>query len=924
MRIVYLASLATVSLIVVGKSAMAQSLSQQLKLEPVASLSIAARERGSAVRGAVLFPLQKIGCANCHAPGNQNLLGPDLTQLGAEATDAYLVEALLLPSKTIRKGFETVTVVTAAGQTVIGRIVEQNAERIVLRDTTPARRLVTIARSDVDQIVPGQTSSMPDNLVDQLQDRGQFLDLVRYLMEIASTGVTRPQLVHSRGGGTISDELQGLVLLKEFNCAVCHRDETAPNLVPVKRAPDLVWSSGRIDPRHVEQFIGDPLTVKPGTTMPDVMASLPEDERRTSANEITHYLASLSDRSFVYQQSDDKAAVRGRELFHSIGCVACHSPRGENDRELLPESSVPLGLIEKKYNVDGLVDFLKNPHAVRPSGRMPDMKLTHWEAVDISHYLLGRERESGGTFESFQSSPILAKSGEARFRKLGCVLCHGKNDAANELKFLPLAEARLDRGCLSAEPGPWPRFSLSEVQRNAIRAAIAREPAALSNQRQIAMTLTAFRCLSCHQRDELGGVTAERNPHFQTTNPNLGPQGRIPPPLTGVGAKLNPTWMRQVLVSGRSIRPYVTTRMPQYGADNVGHLVGLFEQIDKLPAIEFATFTDQKEMRQVGAEMAGTGGLNCIVCHTFQLKQAANMPAVDLTEMAERLQKNWFYHYMRDPQRLSLNTVMPSFWPGGRAMRKDILDGNTNTQIEALWQYLLDGRQARVPRGLIREPLELLATDEAVMLRRSYQGIGKRGIGVGYPHQINIAFDAEQMRLAMIWKGKFADPGGVWRSQGHGTVRPLGSDLIRFSPGPDLDDADLPWVVDEGRPPQHRFKGYSLDEKQRPKFRYEFADVSVEDYSVDTVDPSSNQPFIRRTLSLKSSHAKPLKLSFRVANGRNIIAESNGIFVIDESLRVRVDRNHVATIVEHKSGKQLRVPLTVSNQSGTLVLEYDW
>ena len=59
------------------------------------------------------------------------------------------------------------------------------------------------------------------------------------------------------------------------------------------------------------------------------------------------------------------------------------------------------------------------------------------------------------------------------------------------------------------------------------------------------------------------------------------------------------------------------------------------------------------------------------------------------------------------------------------------------------------------------------------MLRRSYPGIGKRGIGVGYPGGVNLAFDAEQMRLAMIWKGKFLDPGGVWTGQGHGTARPM-------------------------------------------------------------------------------------------------------------------------------------------------------
>ncbi len=39
---------------------------------------------------------------------------------------------------------------------------------------------------------------------------------------------------------------------------------------------------------------------------------------------------------------------------------------------------------------------------------------------------------------------------------------------------------------------------------------------------------------------------------------------------------------------------------------------------------------------KIGAELVGTGGLKCIACHTSQLKEDANMPAVDLTEMAER------------------------------------------------------------------------------------------------------------------------------------------------------------------------------------------------------------------------------------------------------------------------------------------------
>ncbi len=48
---------------------------------------------------------------------------------------------------------------------------------------------------------------------------------------------------------------------------------------------------------------------------------------------------------------------------------------------------------------------------------------------------------------------------------------------------------------------------------------------------------------------------------------------------------------------------------------------------------------DPKEIKKVGADLAGSGGLNCIACHTFQQKLSQTMPAVDLTEMAQRLHK---------------------------------------------------------------------------------------------------------------------------------------------------------------------------------------------------------------------------------------------------------------------------------------------
>ena len=68
--------------------------------------------------------------------------------------------------------------------------------------------------------------------------------------------------------------------------------------------------------------------------------------------------------------------------------------------------------------------------------------------------------------------------------------------------------------------------------------------------------------------------------------------------------------MRDVMVNGRSVRPYMKTRMPQYGEPNIGRLIELFQSTDQLPETKFAMtksamFTDQKKMREQGLHLAG-------------------------------------------------------------------------------------------------------------------------------------------------------------------------------------------------------------------------------------------------------------------------------------------------------------------------------
>ena len=905
-----------------------QTLTKDLLKEPSEKLVAQARESGNIVRGAILFHQGNIACAKCHRPtADQDRIGPDLSRLGKDVTDLSLVESILQPSKVIKKEYQTTIVIKTDGRTSNGVIVEQDADQIVLRDAQNVEQLLTISKSEIDELIPGTKSIMPDGLVDELTGKQQFLDLLRYVIDTKERGPVTQQAQVVRAKRELSDEMRGLVLLRKYNCASCHASSTQLAKSSKSAAPNLKWSANKLNPQYLTKFVADPESVKAGSTMPHMLGHLPPSTRIDSAKAIVAFLTDFNGNTYAADSAGtvETAAInRGQEVFHTVGCVACHAPRNDQAIEQPQLNSVPLGQVNDKYSIPALTEFLKNPHTVRNSGRMPNMQLTHREAVDVSTYLLQASKK--GAAPMAPANTDLTQIGKALFQSFNCTKCHSgivDPKSLSSTRITSMAMMNLERGCLSSEvPKGLPKFNFTETERNQIRTALAVDAGKISNEQQIDFTLAHLNCTACHSRDSLGGVAPERSIYFQTTNQNLGEQGRIPPTLSGVGAKLKSKWMRDVLVNGRSIRPYMKTRMPQFGEDNVGHLIDLFQKTDSLAKTNFAQIKDQKKAREFGLKLVGNQGLNCVACHTYQYKIADTMPAVDVTEMSERLHKDWFYQYMLTPQKFSPNTVMPSFWPNGKAIRSD-LEGTPEDQVEAVWQYLLDGRQARIPRGVQREPLEIKVTQEARMLRRSYPEIGKRGIGVGYPGGVNIAFDAEQIRLGLIWKGQFVDPSGVWYGQGHGKVRPMGR-TKSLGLGPELDDINAPWVVDDGRPPQHQFKGYVLDKQRRPTFRYSYQTIQAEDFFFAAKSTDATAVSLSRRVRLESPTATN-SIRFRLAVADAITAVSETEFKLKNGVTIRITSDHSGQLTSTKTGKQIIVPLTFDGaKSEELLIEYVW
>jgi hypothetical protein len=483
------------------------------------------------------------------------------------------------------------------------------------------------------------------------------------------------------------------------------------------------------------------------------------------------------------------------------------------------------------------------------------------------------------------------------------------------------SEMAANGGCLdeSVKAG-LPDYRLDATQRAALKELLANKtrPTATADA-QVRNTMASLNCVACHTRDGKGGPTNARLQYFMGVGEaDLGDEGRIPPHLTRVGQKLRRDAMVDILEKGLSVRPYMATRMPQFGHERVGKIPDLFEQADGAQTKSEPSTSGLDE--KWGRKLVGVGGLSCISCHTFANHKSLGIPAVDMTMMTRRLKKDWFHAYLLDPPSLRPGTRMPSFFPGGQAVNKEILDGKTDAQINAIWAYLSKGRDADLPPGLVTGKKEIVADKEAVIYRNFIRGASPRGIGVGYPEKANLVFDANTLTIAEIWQGAFIDAARHSSGRGEGFEPPLGDRIYALPSGPafaTLNSADAPWPKDAGV--EHRMRGYQLDAKRRPDFRYEIAGVTVEDFPMAI--EGQIDPYFKRTLKLSAKDASN-NLYFRAAVGNRIEPQADGSFLVDGKVNFKL--NSAGTVRQSEGRSELLIPINFNNGAAEVEEEIRW
>jgi putative heme-binding domain-containing protein len=133
------------------------------------------RTRGDARAGMQVF---RNVCGQCHKIyGEGQDVGPDLTGIGRSSFD-QLLSNVFDPSLVIGAAYQATTITTTKGRSLTGLVVEDNAQRVVLK--LQGGKTETIPRSDIDEMTVSPLSLMPEGLEKQLKPQ-EIADLFAFL-----------------------------------------------------------------------------------------------------------------------------------------------------------------------------------------------------------------------------------------------------------------------------------------------------------------------------------------------------------------------------------------------------------------------------------------------------------------------------------------------------------------------------------------------------------------------------------------------------------------------------------------------------------------------------------------------------------------------------------------------------------------------
>src|SRR5438874_10251627 len=424
---------------------------------------------------------------------------------------------------------------------------------------------------------------------------------------------------------------KGKKLFTDVGCWGCHPIEGYNDLA--KRGPTLTNISSKTTQGWLHTWVSYPKGWRPATRMPNFWPgavdaqSVPHHEsqkpdevmaqhrklREQEVSAIVAYLWVNSDKAPLLAQTAPRGdAAKGKETFDSVGCRGCHvtekdatARRSEasEERDYAPN----LWNVADKAKPEWIYSWVKNPKAMWPETKMPDLRLSDAEAANVTAYLLTLKSDQKYPEQktSARQQQTLAAQGKELIAKYGCFGCHNIKGFENAQKIgTELTEhgrkgvELLDFGDVqyfTEDPkhhqtyANWvweklhvprvfayervetrmPQFDFTDDEALAIltflkgqtgetpppqyRTGINEVQAAVYKGERLVFWNG---CRNCHVVEKRGGKIRDQ---FNEDN-----QSFAPPILTGEGWKVQPHWLFGFIKDPIPLRPWLTVRMPTF------------------------------------------------------------------------------------------------------------------------------------------------------------------------------------------------------------------------------------------------------------------------------------------------------------------------------------------------------------------------
>jgi mono/diheme cytochrome c family protein len=558
--------------------------------------------------------------------------------------------------------------------------------------------------------------------------------------------------VDRRGNAIIADlapnYTAGLKIVEEAGCYGCHQIAGFEDLP--KPAPDLTRVAHKLDPAYAISWIQDPRAHRPNTRMPKFWPEMEdpevypfrvdvaevENKRVAEATAMAAFLLSQSAASQKYPYvlepipaglRGDKA--RGAQLMADVGCAGCHNlPDGKATPKRVNRAShfdhgPDLSDVGAKTSREWIYSWLRDPKRYAPGTRMPNLRLTPQEAVDITEYLAtlrGKGAAEQVTVGSL-TDPALLEQGRALVKTYGCYGCHMVEGFESEpgigadlSAFGVKLPERLDFGDFITDHNQqswsvWtynklkhpraysykaqapvqtlmPQFGLEEPEVRSVMVFLksmrgtedfegkvladtldASEKARAAGRKLI----RTYNCYGCHNVDGHTGELAS------LWNPSDKDFIKAPPPLSNEGFKTQPDWLFNFLKRPFRMRPRPDVRMPTFGFsdEEATTLVSMFSAIDGAP-FPFTYYGNvgatSRDAHAIGKAIFEAA--ECQKCHVVgELGDgpvSEEIKAPNLLMGQERLRPDWLALWLADPGALQKDTPMPAFWLAGNQMEQ--------------------------------------------------------------------------------------------------------------------------------------------------------------------------------------------------------------------------------------------------------------